>query len=97
MTDRERYERFWETAAVRLLHPTQLFVVEALSRIDRPLSPTLLERVSGGTIRLGHFDYHCKRLSTLSLLEVVATKQRRGAWEKFYGLPKSYDLPKLDG
>lgn len=88
VSDQERYKRFWEIVAVRLLHPTQLFVVEALSRIDRPLSPSLLERMSGGAISLGHFDYHCKRLSTLGLLEVVGTKQRRGAWEKFYGLPE---------
>lgn len=91
MSDQERYKRFWETAAVRLLHPTQLFAVEALSRIGRPLSPTLLERMHDGTIRLGHFDYHCRRLSTLGLLEVVGRKQRRGAWEKFY------DFPEFDG
>lgn len=91
VSDQERYKWFWENVAVRLLHPTQLFVVEALSRIDRPLSPSLLERMSGGTISLGHFDYHCKRLSTLGLLEVVGRKQRGGVWEKFY------DLPKFDG
>lgn len=84
----DAYERFWNTAAVRLLHPTQVVIVEAIARIGRPLSPTLLEQISDEAVRLGLFDYHCKRLDKLDLLEVVERKQRRGAWEKFYGLPR---------
>lgn len=91
MSDQERYKQFWEAASVHLLHPAQLFAVEALAHVNRPLSPTLLERMHDGTIRLGHFAYHCRRLSTFGLLEVVEKKQRRGAWEKFYDFPEPDD------
>jgi hypothetical protein len=80
--------QFWDAASIRLLHPTQVVIVEALDQIGRPLSPTLLAKIADERISLGVFDYHCKRLAKLDLLEVVGKKQRRGAWEKFYNLPK---------
>lgn len=91
VTDQQGYEGFWEAVAIRLLHPTQLLVLEALARIGQPLSPTLLERVYDETISLGVFDYHCKRLAVLGMLEIVERKQRRGALEKLY------DVSKLEG
>jgi hypothetical protein len=91
VTGQQHYEGFWEALALRLLHPTQLLILEALSRIGQPLSPTLLEHVSGKRISLGVFDYHCKRLTSLGVLKIVKRKRRRGASEKFY------DLVKLEG
>lgn len=86
MTDQETYERFWEAAVVRLLHPTQLLIVEALGHLDGPVSASIMEKISDGQIKLASWDYHCKWLTTLGLLDQVGKKQRRGATEWFYSL-----------
>ena len=86
MTDQRNYERFWEEAIVRLLHPTQLLIIEALARLDHPISPTIMARISDGQVRLNNYDYHCKRLVKLGLLESAGQEPRRGAWEHFYAL-----------
>lgn len=90
------YQRFWDVAAIRLVHPTQVIIIEAIVRIGRPLSPTSLAKISDETISLGSFDYHCKRLASLDLLEIVKRKQRRGAVEKFYGLPEPEEVEPTD-
>lgn len=86
MTDQETYERFWERAIVELLHPTQLLIVEALTNLDCPVSASIMERICDGQIRLANWDYHCKRLTTLGLLEPAGHKRRRGATEHFFVL-----------
>ncbi len=86
MTDREAYERFWEEAAIALLHPTQLLVLETLLRVGMPVSASVMVHVSDGTISLANFDYHLKRLETLGLLEVVERQPRRGVSEKYFDL-----------
>jgi hypothetical protein len=75
----------WDEFAFRLLHPTQLIIIEALAEIDQPLSPTLIVRVIDGSITLNLIDYHCKRLVELGILERKRRRQVRGAWENLYG------------
>lgn len=86
MTDQDTYLQFWEDAVLRLLHPTQVLILEALTRLDCPVSATSLEQISDGQIKLGSWSYHCKRLVTLGFLEEKGSAQRRGATERFYGL-----------
>lgn len=86
MTDQETYVRFWEDALIRLVHPTQLLILEALTRLDCPISASIMVQVSDGQIGLGSWDYHCKRLTRLGLLEAAGKAQRRGVSEKFYKL-----------
>lgn len=86
MTDRETYERFWEEAVILLLHPTQLLIIEALARLEFPVSASVMVHISDGTIPLANFDYHLKRLETLELVEVVERQPRRGVSEKFFDL-----------
>lgn len=86
MTDQGSYERFWEDAVVRLLHPTQLLILETLTYLDCPISASIMERLCDGQIKLANWDYHCKRLATLGLLEPAGWKQRRGATENFFVL-----------
>lgn len=86
MTDQETYERYWEQAVVQLLHPTQLLILEALAHLDVPVSASIMEKICDGQIKLSSWDYHCKRLATLGLLDQVSQKQRRGATEWFYSL-----------
>lgn len=86
MATQESYHRFWEDLAVRLLHPTQLLVIEAISWVERPLSPILLTNLCGEQIPLNALAYHCNRLVDLEVLEKVDRVQVRGAWENFYDL-----------
>lgn len=86
MVDLETYEAFWEEAVIRLLHPTQLLILEALARLGEPVSATVMERISDGQIPLVNWAYHLSRLEELGILELVESKPRRGVAEKFFGL-----------
>jgi hypothetical protein len=77
---------FWEGLALRLLHPTQLLVIEAIWWIEEPLSATLLQGVYEGQISLSLFSYHCRRLEKLEVLEKVGEIPVRGVSEKLYDL-----------
>jgi hypothetical protein len=75
----------WEEIGVRLLHPTQIVIIEAMSWMELPISPRLLEHLSPDMgITLGHFAYHCKRLAQLKILEKIGSVPRRGAAENYY-------------
>lgn len=80
----ESYEGFWEKALVHLLHPTQLLIIEAISRIEEPISASVMVRISDGQIELASYDYHCKRLVELGLLKPAGKAKRRGTYERFY-------------
>ncbi len=74
----------WDALMARLVHSTQVLIIEALSWIDRPLSATDLEKVFDKTLSLSVISYHVKRLKDLGVLERVGAKRVRGAWERFY-------------
>lgn len=75
----------WEEIGIQLLHPTQLVIIEAMSWIELPVSPRLLEHLSfGAGIKLGHFAYHCTSLAKLGILEKVGSVPRRGAAENYF-------------
>jgi hypothetical protein len=71
---------------LRLLHPTQLLIIEAIWRIEEPLSATLLQAVYEDRIGLSLFSYHCKRLEKLEVIEKVGEMPVRGVSEKLYDL-----------
>ena len=77
---------FWEKLAVRLLHPTQILIIEAIWWVEEPLSATLLQGIYEDRIDLGLFSYHCKRLEKLQVLEKVGEVPIRGATEKLFDL-----------
>lgn len=79
-------ERIWEGMVIRLLHPTQLLILEVLTYLDDPVSATALERMSDKQISHASFGYHCRRLEKLGLLKETHTIQRRGAVEVFFAL-----------
>jgi hypothetical protein len=86
VSDQETYEQFWEEAVIQLLHPTQLLIIEALTHLDCPVSASIMVRISGGQIELASWDYHCRRLTSLGLLEPAGSEPRRGATENFFVL-----------
>lgn len=69
---------------MKLLHPTQLLIIEAIWRIEEPLSATLLQAIYGDQISLSLFSYHCRRLERIQVLEKVGEIPVRGVSEKLY-------------
>jgi hypothetical protein len=61
----------WLTAALRLVHPTKVIILEAMLWIGRPISATELEKMAGGMPGLSAFSFHLKQLSKAKVLEVV--------------------------
>jgi DNA-binding transcriptional ArsR family regulator len=70
-----------DTAHVRAIaHPVRMRLLAVLE--TEPASPKMLaERLS---LPLGTIAYHVRTLNSLGLLELVDTKQRRGAVEHYY-------------
>ena len=84
MNGQESCGSFWEKALVLLLHPTQLLIIEAISRIEEPISASVMVLISDGQIGLASYDYHFKRLLELGLLKPAGKAKRRGTYERFY-------------
>jgi hypothetical protein len=79
-------QHFWEGLALKLLHPTQLLIMEAFLRIEEPLSATLLQEVYEDQVGLSLLSYHCRRLEKLGVLEQVGAIPVRGVSEKLFDL-----------
>jgi hypothetical protein len=76
----------WEALIGRVIHPTQLAVIEAMLWIDRPMSPAQLVRSLGGGMQLPSVAYHVSRLTDLGVLKPTGTRQVRGTVEHFFRL-----------
>jgi hypothetical protein len=78
-------DQFWATLVVRLLHPIQIQIIEAMLWIDYPLSASALVKVFGGKIRPSTVAYHVLRLNSLRALRKVGKREPlRGSPEKLY-------------
>jgi hypothetical protein len=85
---------FWGEMAGKLMHPTQILIVEAIWWIEEPLSPTLLQSIYEDRVDLASFSYHCRRLESLEVLEQVGEIPVRGVSEKLFDLAgRSRDVP----
>lgn len=78
--------RYWGKLAVKVLHPTQLLIVEAIWWVEEPLSATLLHGIYEGGVHSSLLSYHCRRLERLEVLEQVSEVPVRGVAEKFFDL-----------
>jgi hypothetical protein len=74
----------WNGLMGRLLHDSQVLVIEALKWIGQPLSSKELENVFEESLALSSVCYHVVRLAELGVLERVGERPVRGAWEHFY-------------
>lgn len=78
----------WEKLVPRLIHPTKVFVIEAMLWIERPLSATELQKIADGTPVISSFSYHLDRLVESGVLEVVtklkARRSQGSKREKFF-------------
>lgn len=62
-------------------HPTRVQVLRILDRRDMASPVQLSDELS---VPLGTMGYHVRRLEVLGMIELAATRQRRGAIEHFY-------------
>lgn len=76
----------WDRLLVGLLHETQLHIIEAMWRIDQPMSASQLERVLGDPGTLSGLSYHVRRLRQLGVLKLSWSRKVRGSKERFYRL-----------
>jgi hypothetical protein len=79
-------EEFWAALAVRLLHPLQLEIVEAIRWIGLPLSTSQLVQVFGEEKTLPVIAYHVRRLAALGALRPAGHRDVRSTIERFYRL-----------
>ncbi len=87
MTSGEVPDGFWALLAVRLLHPFQVQIIEAMAWIDQPLSASELVQVFHREQRLSAIAYHVRRLDSIGALRPAGRRHpRRGSEEKLYRL-----------
>lgn len=84
----------WNALPAQLLHEAQLWVIEAMLWIDRPLSAVEIARVfegaclapPKGAMGLSAVAYHFHRLRRMGVITCVSSTQVRGAQKKSYRL-----------
>jgi hypothetical protein len=79
----------WGALAGRVLHPTQMAVVEAMLWVECPVSPVQLMHLLDGGTGLPSVAYHVRRLSHLGVVKETNTRQVRGAVEHFFRLDRA--------
>jgi DNA-binding transcriptional ArsR family regulator len=79
-TKKERAER---RASLRP-HPARDQILDVMRSYGKPISPTQLARITGGT--LGSTAYHVRTLVSAGVVELADEGRVRGAVEHFYAL-----------
>lgn len=80
----------WEALVARSVHPTRLWIIEAMLWIERPLSATELEGVfTKRKMSLSSISYHMTVLVKVGIVEEASERPVRGATEHFYYFTKA--------
>jgi len=75
----------WHVLVSRMIHPTKVATIEALSWIGQPLSASQLVAVfDREKDYLSLVSYHVRRLLEAGVLEIVEERQVRGTVEKLF-------------
>ena len=74
----------WTALVPRMIFPTKLLIIEALQRIDRPMSAVEFEHVFDKSLGLSTISYHLTTLAKLGVLREVRKRKVRGTQERFY-------------
>lgn len=75
----------WESIIARVLHPTQVEIIEAIKYLGGPRSAAELTRCFGGP-PLSSISYHIRHLAKIGALEKTGERRVRGAIENYYDL-----------
>ena len=90
-TKREKQKRL----ATLRPHPVRDQIVDVMRSYGKPISPTRISRITGGT--LGSVAYHVRTLSAAGVIELADEGRVRGAVEHLYLLvPERDDAPLVD-
>ncbi len=74
----------WGALLSRSIHPTRLWIIEAMRVIDRPLSASELEDVFEAKQTTSAISYHLTTLAKIGIVKQVEMQQVRGAWKRLY-------------
>jgi hypothetical protein len=74
----------WAALLSRSIHPTRLWIIEAMRVVDRPLSASELEQVFDGKQSTSAISYHMTTLAKIGIVKLVDKEQVRGAWKRLY-------------
>lgn len=74
----------WGLLVALIVHPTKVLIIEAMDWIDRPLSPSELEYVFGGSLSVSAISYHVNSLVKYRVLRRQGKHKVRGAWKTLY-------------
>jgi len=70
-------------------HPARDQIIDVMRSYGRPISPTRLSKVTGGS--LGSIAYHVRTLVSAGVVEFAEEGRVRGAVEHFYALAPAED------
>lgn len=76
----------WEGIARSSVHPTQVMILEVMSKEGEDLSPVEIARAKKQGV--GHVGYHMRALGKSGFVSMTRTRQVRGAEEHFYKLAR---------
>lgn len=81
----------WAMLVPHIVHPLKVAIVEALLYMRQPLSPSEFAKLFAGSEEgyTSMATYHARELARAGAIEVVGTRQVRGAVQKFYDFPGS--------
>jgi hypothetical protein len=74
----------WGALLSRSVHPTRLWIIEAMRVIDRPLSASELEQVFDASQSTSAISYHMTTLAKIGIVKLIDMQQVRGAWKRLY-------------
>jgi predicted transcriptional regulator len=74
----------WGALFSRSIHPTRLWIIEAMRVLDRPLSASELEHVFDRKQSTSAISYHMNTLAKIGIVKQVEMQQVRGAWKRLY-------------
>jgi DNA-binding transcriptional ArsR family regulator len=74
-------------------HPAREQIVDVMRSYGKPISPTQLSRITGGT--LGSTAYHVRTLVSAGVVELADEGRVRGAVEHFYALARDTEQTQL--
>lgn len=74
----------WGALLSLSVHPTRLWIIEAMRVIDQPLSASELERIFDGEQSTSAISYHVNTLAKVGIVKQVEMQQVRGTWKRLY-------------
>lgn len=81
----------WSALAAVFVHPLKRQIIETMSRLDRPMSPSDLVRELAGNPPVSTISYHVKSLANSGVLEALEKEPgRHGKTRTPYKLVASF-------